>query len=102
MEKVSVEVLITVGAILLSLAASYLPGFSGWYAGLKSEYKQLLMLGMLFLAAGVAFGVSCLKLETWVTCDVQGAWGLFKLFVQAVMVNQSTYLITKRKTEGVG
>jgi len=87
--------------ILLSLAASYAPGFAPWYEALSKTHKRLVMLAALLAVSLVVFGLSCLKLEPWVTCDVLGAYGLFRMFVSAAIANQAAYLLSpKSEPEG--
>lgn len=35
--------LAAVAGVVLSLAFSYVPGLSGWFDGLRGEYKRLIM-----------------------------------------------------------
>jgi hypothetical protein len=90
----------TITAVILSLAFSYIPGLSAWYKLLHGTQKRLLMLCLLVLVAGGAFGLACagwgedfgLKL----TCDQPGAITLLQSLVLALAANQSTYLITPK------
>jgi hypothetical protein len=83
--------------ILLSLAASYAPGFAPWYEALTKTHKRLVMLAALLAVSLAVFGISCLKLEPWVACDGHGAWALFKYFVAAAIANQAAYLLSPEK-----
>lgn len=88
------EILAAAAGILLSLLASYLPGFSAWYESLSPTSKRLWMLGMLLLASLAAFGISCSGLEGYIACTGAGAWTLFKIFVLALVSNQAVFLIS--------
>jgi hypothetical protein len=93
------EILSGAAAILLSLIFSYVPGLNTWYAALKSEWKSLIMLGLLFVIAGVAFGLACAGwLEDLtgliITCDKPGILGLLRTFVIAVVVNAGMYIVS--------
>jgi hypothetical protein len=88
------EILSSAAGILLSILASYLPGFSAWFDALLPTYKRLLMLGLLLAASLAAFGVSCSGLENTITCTGVGAWELFKIFVMALISNQAAFLIS--------
>jgi hypothetical protein len=93
------ESLSIIAGILLSLAASYLPGFSAWFAALDATYKRLLMLACLAAAAAASFGLACIPgspLAT-VTCDQPGAWTIAQAFVAAAIANQTTYLLSPQK-----
>jgi len=93
----SIELSLAAG-VLLSLLATYLPGFNTWYAKLTKEQKQLgMMLALLITSAGV-LGLSCLPdfnlLGSAVTCDRAGLASVIKVFVLALIANQGTDRIT--------
>jgi len=103
------DLLASLCAMLLSLAASYLPGFSAWYNGLEGLYKRLLMLGLLAAASLGCYGLACAGLAELLaisgagsagnfslTCDTPGALALLKAFVAALIANQAVYQISKR------
>ena len=97
----SPEVLVSAAAILLSLLFSYVPGFGSWYQPLPADKKRLLMLGFLAVISLGAFGLSCMD---WVvaiglTCTSQGAFGLVKIFVSAIIANQAIYAISPQNTQ---
>jgi Kef-type K+ transport system membrane component KefB len=92
------DLLASIVAILLSLAASYVPGFSPWFAKLDGIQKRLLMLGLLAAAAGGSFALACAGLAAdmgfSLTCDQPGAIGLMRIFVIAVISNQAACAIS--------
>lgn len=98
----SAELLSSLGAMALALAAAYLPGFSTWFQSLSGEVKRLLMAGLLAAIAGAAFGLACagggwaagLGLE--LACDAPGAWGLARAYLAALLANQATYSLAVR------
>lgn len=98
------EQLVAAAAVLLVVLFEYVPGLRRWYDDLgggdaetNKTYKRLVMLICLATIAGGAYVLSCvLMVEQFVTCDVAGAWGLVRLFVSAVIVNQSVYLIAPK------
>jgi hypothetical protein len=96
------ELLASIVAVVLSLAASYLPGFSDWYAALAPSYKRLLMLGLLALTALGSLVVACAGFARpaglSLACDEAGALALFKSFLAALVANQAAYSITKRSS----
>jgi len=77
------ELLSSIAAALISLAASYLPGFAEWFAGLEARRKRLACAGY-----GTLFGLA-------LTCDEAGLWTLARAFVAALAANQSAYLISR-------
>ena len=83
-----------IGAILLSLGFSYIPGLSDWYEKQTSQYKQLFMLGMLLLVVVVMFGLSWFGLEAFFTPDAAGAWEAVKVFGMSVVINAGAYKAT--------
>ena len=92
------EILVTTAAILLSLLFSYVPGFKTWFEPRSADAKRLIMLALLLITAGVTFALACANLSPQVAlvCDTAGAWGLFKVFVTAVIANQATFLISPK------
>ncbi|MCC7130912.1 MAG: hypothetical protein IT297_11000 [Anaerolineae bacterium] len=97
------ELLSAIAAALLSLAASYLPGFAGWYEKLDSTAKRLTMLGLLAATAAAAYGLACAgygeRLGLALTCDAAGLETLIRSFGAALAANQSAYLITRPSKE---
>jgi len=99
------ELLAGAVAIILSLLFSYIPGLNTWYAGLKDEFKRLLMLGLLVLVAIVVYALACWQLledltGIILTCDRSGLIGMIRILVVAIIANQSVYSISLR-TEAV-
>jgi len=85
----------SIAGVLLSLLFSYVPGLNTWYAKLASEYKRLLMLGLLLVVALGVYGVSCLGwFATGVTCDKAGALALLQAFAMAAIANQTAYSLS--------
>ncbi|MEW5870717.1 MAG: hypothetical protein AB1894_15700 [Chloroflexota bacterium] len=88
------QIIIDLAAAILSLLASYLPGFSDWFDQQTPTLKRLIMLGLLLLVVVLTFAAACASLTETVTCDQPGAWGLLRLFFDALIINQATYLIS--------
>jgi len=95
--------LVAVAAVLLAVLFEYIPGLRRWYDELGNDdesnatYKRLVMLVCLVVVAGGAYLLSCvLQVEQLVTCDAAGIWGLVRLFVTAIVVNQGAYLIAPK------
>lgn len=98
MNEITVELLSTIAGIVLSLAASYLPGFDAWYAGLDGNRKRLVMLGLLAAASATVFGLSCAGwFSPLVTCDKPGVERLLSVFISAVIANQAAYAISPKR-----
>lgn len=93
--KITFE-LLPVVAILLVLAAWYIPGFKQWYEALKAEYKQLVMVVLLFAVVLVVALLSLAGLLTVYTGPTWKEWVWFPLqdFVAALLINAGVYKST--------
>jgi hypothetical protein len=95
------DLLSSLAAVILSLMASYLPGFSPWFDALTPNYKRLIMLALLVLIAAASYGLSCYglgeELGIPLTCDAPGLIGLIRALLAAVIANQATFLISPRR-----
>jgi hypothetical protein len=90
MEQIVNSIALVVGA-LLSLFASYFPGFSAWFENLESAKKQLVMLGTLFVVTFGAYGLSFTGYLAWFTPDFSGFADAVVAFVLAMIANQGMY-----------
>jgi len=92
------ELLAAISGIVLSICFSYIPGLSKWFGELTDEYKRLLMLGLLAVVAGAAFGLACAgfaaDLGITIPCDKSGAVELVKAFIAAAVANQAAYKLS--------
>lgn len=97
----TVELLSSISAILLSLAFSYIPGIEPWYEPLPSNTKRLIMVGVLFVVSLGAVGLACTGLAAEVglelTCDRAGVLQVVSAFIAALVANQAAYKLTPRK-----
>ena len=93
------ELIIYLASAALSLAFEYFPGLEGWYNRLADKYQQLIMLGLLVLAVGVAYTASCLGLDSRYVCDQDGLWLAVKDLLSAIAINQGVFkLLPKKRT----
>ena len=92
--ELSSEMLVGIAGVVLSLLFSYIPGLRTWYAGLVTETKQLIMLGLLVVVTGAVFGLSCGGYIDSVACDKNGVISLIVMLVTGIVANQGAYLIT--------
>ena len=94
------EQLALIAGAVLSLLFSYVPKLSDWYAGLSSQYKKLVMGGVLVLTAAGIFALNCAGyggMFGWdLTCDVPGAIGFVQVLIAALVANQAVYLISRK------
>ena len=97
------ELLSSICGVLLSLAASYIPGFSGWYTSLDGVVKRLAMLGLLAAVALACYGLACAglsgELGLSLACHQPGALALMRAFMAALVSNQSAFLISKHGSQ---
>jgi hypothetical protein len=89
--------LTTASAIVLSLCFSYIPGVKAAWDPLTGTAKRLWMLLCLAIVTAASFGIACWSVTAEivpVTCDQAGAITLITAFIQAVIANQATFLIS--------
>ncbi len=84
-----------VAGVVLSLLFKYIPGLSGWYEEKEPESKELIMLGILFIVVGGAYGLSCYGPLNIYACTEAGAWEAVFALVGAVVGNQGAYSMLK-------
>ncbi len=90
------DFLSSLAGVGLSLAASYWPGFAGWFEGLEPTRKRLVMLALLGAAAGGVYGLACAGLAGW-SCTPAGLLDLLRLFLAAALANQAAYQLSPRR-----
>jgi len=88
-------------AVLWAVIFAYLPKLNTKFAALDETYKRLIMLGILALTAGGAYGLACAGWLTalfgaTLTCDQAGLQTVIRAFILAVIANQGTYMILPR------
>jgi hypothetical protein len=91
------EQLASIAGVALSLAFSYIPGLREQFERLTSGYKQLVMGALILIVSAVVFGLACAEVLESVRCTRDGALGLLFLAIEALIANQSAYLITRRR-----
>lgn len=94
------EQLASVAGIVLSLAFSYIPGLSDWYAALNGVNKRLVMLVIVVVIAAAAFGLTCAGValdNVTVTCDQAGAVALVQNVIAALVANQAAFLLSPKR-----
>ena len=90
-ETISIESLSLLAGAALSLLFAYVPGLSGWFDGLDSTYKRLVMGASIVVVGAASYGLGCAGLEGAITCSTDSAWVLVKLIGLTLVANQSTY-----------
>lgn len=84
----------TLSGAAISIFASYLPGFSGWFDKLRPAQKQLLLLVVIAVLIGGAYGLSFTGKVNLFTPDLDGALWALGNFVLCLIANQSVYKST--------
>ena len=96
----TIYALVYLASGLLSLAFSYIPKLSTWYAEQSAQIKKLVMGAALLVTTGAVFGFGC---AGWAAslglpqleCTQYGAGDALKMLMLALAVNQGVYKITK-------
>ena len=88
-----------VAGVILSLLFKYVPGLDAWYAKQESSAKELIMLGIMVVAVGGAFGLSCAGWLDIYACTELGARDAVFALVGAVVGNQGAYSALKYQKE---
>jgi len=95
------EQLALYAGVVLSLAFSYVPKLSDWFAKLEATTKRLAMAGLLLVVAGAVVGLACsgfgADLGLTVSCDRAGIVGVINAFILALIANQATYALSPQK-----
>jgi hypothetical protein len=87
----------SLSGMVMSLAFSYVPGLSGWYAAQTAQKKSVVMLVILALCVAGIVAVSCNGwYDVGVVCDKVGLVELAKVFMAVLVANQATYVATRR------
>lgn len=84
--------------VIISILASYMPGFSDWYAKLSGTSKRLVMLGGGLVIVAGAFALSCAGLGNFFACTWLGAAEALKVFIAFMVANQAAYLVSPKKS----
>lgn len=92
------ESLILIAGAVISLLFSYFPALNTWFAGKAADVKRMIMVGVLLVVSAAIFGLSCAgfggDIGITIECSKDGALGLLKIFIMAVIANQSAYAVT--------
>jgi len=97
---VTPEMLVGVSGVVLSLLFSYIPGLRVWFAGLVTETKQLIMLGLILVISSAVFVLGCNGiLVTNLVCDKSGIVSFVYIVVTAIITNQATYAISPQTND---
>jgi len=90
----SADLVAALGGGLLSLCFNYIPGLREKYGALDDVKKSWIMGLALLVGVGLIILVSCTNLWGLMTCDKVGFVDIIKLFLIALVTNQSTYKLS--------
>jgi hypothetical protein len=80
-----------IASIILTLVFAYFPKLRVWFAGLASEMKSLIMLGLFALISGITFA---LAFNGIIPTDEPLTWvKLVQVFIMTLVASQPAYLI---------
>lgn len=91
--------LMAIAGVIISIVFEYFPKLSEWYNLKPDNQQRMIMLGVVFVVAFAAYGLSCAGLVDAWTCDTGGFWAMLKILIAGVVANQATYTILPRKAE---
>lgn len=94
------DLLSAIAGAVLSLYLFYAPpNWKFGYDNLLPEYKRLVMLVLLIVVSGAAYGLACAgfaaDFDLPLTCDRLGAVGLIRALIVAIGGNQLVYNASK-------
>ena len=77
------DIIAGAGAVLLSVLATYVPGFNTWHAKLSEEQKKLLWMGLILTTVVGAIAWGC---SPEAGCDISGWRDYLKTFIGALLL----------------
>jgi len=98
---VTAEDLAAIAGVMLSLAFSYVPGLRNRYEPLDSVWKRVIMAALLLLVAVAIWFLSCAEIVSAVSCTREGILALARVFIVALIANQSAYLLSPQASSPV-
>jgi len=80
--------------IAISLLMSYTPGLNARYAALSGDWKRMIQLGLIVLAAVGIMVTSCQGWYHFVTCTPANVENIVWSVIMAAIANQTAYQLT--------
>lgn len=80
-----------VAGIILSLLFKYVPGLDVWFSEQEPARKEQIMLGIMIVAVGGVYGLSCFGWLDIYACGSEGLKQAVFALVGAVLGNQGAY-----------
>ena len=91
------ELLIFIWGIVQSLMFEYVPKVAPWYAGMDDVQKRAIQAGGLFVVTAAIFGLACASILGGVECSQNGAVGVVVTYFLALMANQTTHSVFRKR-----
>lgn len=85
------QLLVGIVSAILSVLFAKFPVVNAWFAGLSSEIKSAIMIGLLLLVSAVVYVLALNGVIQ--TTEPLTLWLLAKIFFAALVSNQATYTI---------
>jgi hypothetical protein len=92
-ENMEATAILAIAGVILSLLFEYMPGLHTWYNGLVDNWQRVIMLCVILLVVGGAFGLSCYHWLNIFACTGLGVREAVLAFIAALVANQSTHRI---------
>lgn len=99
-QELTPELLIFVWGIIQSLLFEYVPKVAPWYEVLDDVQKRAVQAIGLFVVTLGIFGLSCLDILSGIACDQAGLVGVFMTYFLALVANQTTHSVFRKRRVG--
>lgn len=101
----TIELLSGIVGVVLSLVFSYVPNLKSLFDKLPSDQKRLVMLGSVCLVSLALFGLACSPLAADLGiplgCSKSDAISLLRITLAMLVLNQTAYSVSPRKSEPI-
>ena len=92
----TLEILVGLVGMAVSLALAYVPGLNALYGGLDKQQKAIATLAIGAVLVAGAFALSCVNIRADFACTQLGAYDALKLFFAYAVGNQVTFISAVR------
>lgn len=95
--EITPQALLIIWGVLQSLALEYVPYLKDWYGGLDEQWKRFSQAISLAVIAAVVMLLACYDILGGIACDQGGFIQLFFVWISALVANQTTHKVFKKK-----
>jgi hypothetical protein len=96
-QEMTPQLLVFVWGIIQSLGLEYVPGVAPWYSKRDDVQKRAIQAGGLLLVTVGILGLSCVAVLSGIECNQAGITGMFVTYFLALMANQTTHSVFRKK-----